>query len=401
MKLTVVVACLAWASLAAGVAAQPLPSRPLTFGEGRVVVGGEAAVSLAPEDAGFFNYTDYEHSTLRELRLALSARVRVSERIAILAEIRSENLNRIVPFALYARIRPFPERRFDIQFGRIPPTFGRFSRQAYGRQNPLIGTPLAYQYLTSLRADAIPANADELLRMRGRGWLSAFSVGDSMPAPGLPLVTAFHWDTGVQVTTGWSIVSVSASVTNGSPSRPRLSDDNDGKQIATRVSVVPTPGLSIGGSFARGAFLSRRVLTLLQNADEASYTQRAHGLDIEYARGHALMRAEAVLSDWRIPMPAQSDTTVPLRAVALAVEGRYTFRPGAYAAARVEHLTFNHVSGSTGSARWEAPVHRLEIGGGYYLQRNVVARASLQINHRDGGRVTRARLLAGQLQYWF
>jgi len=34
---------------------------------------------------------------------------------------------------------------------------GAFARQAYGRDNLVIGTPLAYQYLTSLRPDALPA----------------------------------------------------------------------------------------------------------------------------------------------------------------------------------------------------------------------------------------------------
>src|SRR5437660_527842 len=71
----------------------------------------------------------------------------------------------------------FPTRRssdlaFDIQLGRVPPTFGAFPRRAYSTDNPFIGYPLAYQYLTSLRADALPANADELLQMRARGWLS-------------------------------------------------------------------------------------------------------------------------------------------------------------------------------------------------------------------------------------
>ena len=65
-----------------------------------------------------------------------------------------------------------------MQIGRIPPTFGAFTRRAYSRDNPLIGYPLAYQYLTSLRADAVPASADELLRMRGRGWLTEFSIGN-------------------------------------------------------------------------------------------------------------------------------------------------------------------------------------------------------------------------------
>ena len=42
-------------------------------------------------------------------------------------------------------------RDFDIQVGRVPPTFGAFARRTYATDNPLIGYPLAYQYLTSLR----------------------------------------------------------------------------------------------------------------------------------------------------------------------------------------------------------------------------------------------------------
>jgi len=35
------------------------------------------------------------------------------------------------------------------------------------------------------------------------------------------------------------------------------------------------------------------------------------------------------------------------------------------------------------------------------VQRNLIAKAALQINRRDGGRVTRSQLLAVQLLYWF
>jgi len=85
----------------------------------------------------------------------------------------------------------------------------------------------------------------------------------------------------------------------------------------------------------------------------------------------------------------------------VALETRYAFLPGAYAAVRAEHLTFSQVRGSAGLDTWDAPVSRLEVGGGYSLRRNVIGRVSLQVNHRDGGRVTRARLVAGQLLYWF
>lgn len=391
---------LAACGLASTVAAQTLPSEPLTFGGGRVGPGGDAGVTFGPEDTGFFNYGDYEHSTLREFRLGLTARIRANRRLSVLAEIRSENLDDVSPFALYLRIRPFPSRRLDIQAGRIPPTFGRFSRQAYSRENPLIGYPLAYQYLTSLRADALPASADELFGMRARGWLSNFTVGSEAAAPGVPLVTGFRWDTGVQVTTGWKAFEVTGAITNGTPSNPRVSDDNSGKQVATRVVVTPVPGLEVGSSFARGAFVGRTALRALGTDEGKTFMQVAHGLDVEYSRGHWLARAEAVSSEWRVPLLAAGRVET-LRAAAVGIEGRYTFLPGVYAAARAEHLAFNRIQGSSQQLAWDAPVTRVEVGGGYYLQRNVVARISLQVNRRDAGRTTRSQLLAGQLLFWF
>src|SRR5204862_2525194 len=123
-------------------------------------------------------------------------------KLSFLGELRAENFDHVSPFALYERVRPFATRRLDIQIGRIAPTFGAFTRRAYGNDNPLIGYPLAYQYLTSLRADAVPASPDELLRMRGRGWLSNFSIGNLAPDRGVPLANALRWDTGVQLHVG-------------------------------------------------------------------------------------------------------------------------------------------------------------------------------------------------------
>jgi hypothetical protein len=407
---------LAWCGLTATVAAQTLPSEPVALAGGRIVIGGDIAASFAPSrladpatdassrdnhtafDPGFFNYSDYEHSTLRELRIGVTASVRATERFSFLGEIRSDNFERLSPFALYARVRPFPSRRFDLQIGRIPPTFGTFTRRAYSHDNPLIGYPLAYQYLTSLRPDAIPASADELLRMRGRGWLSNFSVGNTVPNRGVPLVTAFNWDTGVQASTGWRLVTLAAAITNGTASNPRVSDDNGGKQIAARVAVTPVTGLVLGSSFAHGQFLSRRVVEAIGRQDGGAFTQRVYGADVEYSRDYWVVRGDAVFSEWQLPLPRTSLQT--LRALATAVEGRYSFLP-AYLAVRAEHLGFSRITGSTATLPWDAPVSRIEAGGGYYLQRNLIGRLSVQYNTREGGRVTRARLVAMQLLFWF
>ena len=91
----------------------------------------------------------------------------------------------------------------------------------------------------------------------------------------------------------------------------------------------------------------------------------------------------------------------PLRALSTYVEGRYKILPGLYAAARADHLGFSDITGSAGPQSWEAPLTRIEVGGGYSLQRNLLLKIACQRNVRDGGRVPDATLFSAQLVYWF
>lgn len=407
-RATFTACCLALTMFASRPAqAQGLPDHPLVLGDGHVKLGGDVSWSLAPEDTGFFNYTDYERSTLRLLRLTLLATVKAGDHIEVLSEIRSENGGRPDPYALYLRVRPWTDRNLDVQVGRLPPTFGAFARRAYAADNPLIGYPLAYQYLTSIRPDALPASVDELLQMRGRGWLSNFSLGNLAPAPGVPLVSAFRWDTGVQVHAGNDLLDATAAITAGTLSNPEVTDDNSGRQFAGRIVLHPVAGLVVGASAARGPFVSQSAVaaTAVPDARGSDFTQTAWGGDLEYSRGYYVVRLETVVSRWTLPLTTPLATAplaeLGLAAVATSVEGRYKIRPGLYAAARFDHLGFSELEGSTGRRSWDAPVTRWEVGGGYSLQRNLVLKLAYQRNRRDGGRVHDLGLATGQIMFWF
>jgi len=383
-------------------AAQVPPAEPVALAGGHVTISGDVSASMAPEDTGFFNYTDYEHSALRLFRADLSTAFTVNRHVAFLTEIRDENIDTLRAYAFYVRIRPWADHNVDIQAGRVPPTFGAFGRRIYASDNFLIGYPLAYQYLTSLRADAVPINADELLRMRARGWDSSFSIGNPTPGEGVPLVTAFRWDTGVQMHAASDLLEATIAVTTGTLSNPRLTDDNSAPQVAGRLSAHPVPGLVLGVSAARGPFLSSTAARgAVGDGHDRSFTQTALGADVEYSRDYYVVRAESVWSAWRLPSVGMPVIDAPLTALSTYVEGRYKLRPGLYVAARVDHLGFSDVAGSAGPETWDAPVTRVEIGGGYSLQRNLLLKLSLQYNTRDGGRVTSATYPAVQLVYWF
>ncbi len=400
-------ACLLLVFAAGGAQAQTLPSEPIALANGRVTISGDVSAGFGSEDPGFFNYTDYEHSALRLLRLAVSTAIKAGPHFTILGEIRSENLEGVRPYALYLRIKPWTTRNFDIQVGRVPPTFGAFARRTYANDNPLIGYPLAYQYLTTLRPDSIPASADELLRKRSLGWRVKYSLGDQTADPGVPLVSAFGWDTGVQAHTTVGMVSAAVAVTTGTVSNPLVSDDNDGRQVAARVDVRPVAGLILGASLARGPFISQSAArATLGDASNASFAQTAWGADLEYSRDHYLARVETIVSHWRMPIAAppaqQVALQTPLGAMSMSLEGRYRIVPGLYVAARYDYLGFSDLTSATATLPWDAPVTRIELGAGYSIQRNLILKGSYQHDNRDGGVLLKiAHMVAAQLVFWF
>ncbi len=373
----------------------------------QLTASGEITATLGtPDETAFFNYTDYEHNALRMFRVSLSGMWRPASRLAFLGELRSEDAQRVIPYALFVRLQPIAGRAFFIQAGRIPPVFGAFGRRLYGAEaNPLIGYPLAYQYLTTLRPDAIPATADDLLAMRGRGWRTTFPVGAPIEAPGVPLMSAYRWDTGVEAHASSRRIDGSVAVTTGTLSKPLVRNDNAGWQVSWRLAWKPIVGLALGASASRGEFLGRTVTALSIVDANTSYSQQALGIDAEYSRDHWIVRGEVIDSRWTLPALASPYIASPLTATAGFVEGRYRFGARYFAAARADRLTFSRIRGERwfGGAptSWDAPVTRIEVGGGVYLRRNITARGVVQRNWRDGGRVRNRTFVSGQVAYWF
>ena len=386
--------------------AQTLPSRPIELADGQLVLSAEVGASISAEDRpGYFNYTDYEHSSLRLFQAAFTAAWQPAARLAFLTEVRSENLDTPRFYAAFVRFRPWVGRAFDVQAGRIPPSFGAFGRRAYGLDNPVIGYPLAYQYLTSLRADALPATADDLLAQRGRGWRVAYPIGREGFDVGLPLVSSFRWDTGVQVRAGGRPVEATAAVTLGTLSNPGWEDNNGGAQVSGRLALRPAPQWVLGVSAARGPYAARVATSALPpHATARRPTQTAWGADAEFSRDHWLVRAELVYSSWSVPAVDEPRITEPLEALGAWVEARYRVTPRVYLAGRVDHLGFSSIRGTLfegAPTPWEEPVTRLEAGGGYYVRRNIVVRAVYQYNHRDDSRTRERHFVAAQGLYWF
>jgi hypothetical protein len=385
------------------VASPCLAGEPISLFGGHLGLAGEVSGAYGTEDKGYFNNTGYGDNTLRLFRLDLTAELHAGAHLSALADLRSDNLGHPRSYALYLRLRPFRDRAFDVQAGQIPTVFGAFPRRRYLQENPLIGTPVVYQYLTSLRYDAVPRNANELALRRGLGWRVPYPSAPTPTAPGLPVVNGERWDTGVQVRLGSEPVQVALSVTQGSLCHPLFHDDNDGKQLSGRFAWKPSPAFTLGLSGAYGAYLSRTVTDTLPAGLPRSYEQQVAGLDVEWSYGYWIVRGEAVWSAFDMPVLGKPEIDSPVKALGLMLEARFKIAPGLYVAARFDNLHFSDIETTTrGVLPWEAPVVRVETGVGYSLRRDVLLKAVYQYDHRDGGFTQhKANLVAAQALFWF
>ena len=385
---------------AATASAQSWPTQPMTFLDGRLLVAGDASVTFGSADPGWFTYTDYATDALRRVRAGVTLEARAARWLVFLTEWRAESGSGIRPYAWYLRITPFESGVVSIQAGRIPPVFGAYGRRSYPQDNPLIGDPLMYQYLTTMRADAVPASADDLARMRARGWYVEYPIGNPDGYSGVPIISSSRWDTGVQARFGTQTLEAAVAVTTGTLSNPLVKDNNDGRQLAGHITWRPIPALTVGASAARGAFLGKDVLAARPDVRDTGSRQQAVGVDAEVSWDRWLIRTEFVANQWTVPPIDRPAITEPLGARAAYVEAKLRVRPGLYVAARADRIWFSSIRTSFGDMTWDADVSRLEFGVGYTPRRGVLVKSSVLSHWRDGGAIRRDTQFGVQLSFW-
>ncbi len=385
---------------AAAVPARAQENQQTYANEKRVAVGFEAAaVASRRDNLAFFNFTDYEHNALRVARLRLMAEWRLAASMSFIGEVRTEDGNDLDVPALYLRWRPLQNRSVSVQAGRVPPLIGAFPRRAYGRANVVIGWPLAYQYLVSLRPDALPATVDDVLRMRGRGWQPSYPIGSQTLRPGLSLINASRWDTGIQISAQARRLTIAGAITEGPPAHPSVRDRTPGLGWSGRASFTFPAGVIVGASGGTGNWIDRPVLKQMSLEDSGA-SQHVVGVDAEAGQGHWLVRAEWFRSTFTVPI-----TAAPLRfgsGVGM-IEGRYRFGARWQAGARVERLRFDRVRGATSQllTPWDADVDRVEAALSYRATASTEIKAGWQHNWRDGGRIRERGFAAIQFLVWY
>jgi len=323
-------------------------------------------------DALTANWDDAYQSNFDPYRLRVFAEAMPSDHFEVDVQATYHESEWLRLIGAYVQYTPWPEHDFHVQGGKIPWLVGTYSARAYSDENPLVGTPLMYQYHTGLGWYAPPANVDDLIAVTDGG---DPDVGNRHYAGGMPVLWESWWDVGVAAVGSARPLEYMVGVTSGTPGWANAGEEeNSGKSVIARIGLTPIPALRIGVSGSHGPYLNDFAAMFVPPGKSVNdYDQDLAMADAEILFGHAELRGEAFHNVWETP------TVGDLRVSGFYAEGKYTLAAGLYAAARYDQMRFSDVAGSDGVGRpWHANVDRLETGVGYRLNRAVLAKGVYQ-----------------------
>ena len=315
-------------------------------------------------------------------RLRIFAESQIDDHLQVQGQFVYDDASGVYVDGAYVIFTPWATRDLRIMGGKQPWMIGTYAPRTYSNKNPLIGTPLLYQYHTSLQWHDIPPDADALLAASGTGQSGVIYRGFPQGS-GMPIVDENYWDVGILLAGSQRPLEYSAGVTAGARElgqhveRGQLGQDRAGtgglhadSRAATRSvgSVRPLPARRPESTLARGAHGERLP------------RDRGDGRPRGAGGPRRELRAEGAHNRWQTPTVGDLDVDAGY------VELKYGLASGFYVAGRWDTEQFGKIRDSGGAEHpWDWNVSRLETGIGYRVTRDVTAKLVHQRTERGGG----------------
>ncbi len=258
--------------------------------------------------------------------------------------------------------------------GKIPTPFGIFAERSNSNQNPLIGTPLIYQYHTVAQGMSLPADNAAQSQLKDN-----FSNYQSR---GLPILYDACWNTGLEVFGDAAPIEYAVALTKGTVANAKAMT-NDGYQVVGRLGIKPLMSLAAGFSAAYGPYYHKAIesdpnFPIGKKAED--YFQTLIGADLTFSHDALEFYAEAIYNRFDVPTLAEGKLTLH-GGYAIA---SYAVTPGISAAISGQIISFGKIDDGVGRlAAWDYDIQRIEAGLVYRLQQNVRIKLVAQFNISD------------------
>lgn len=273
----------------------------------------------------------------------------------------------------WARLTIPGEAWANLQVGKFAAPFGNFIPRHYPKANPLTTYPLPYDHVTTFLGPS-----DATATVLGR------REKDEVKTWRVPIFQAVY-ATGAMAFGRVGPLDYAVAVMNMAPAAwawdwSLRGRDLDYPTLVGRVGWTPDISTKVGASWAKGAIDRHDVAGVPQGREVGDFPQTMAGMDFEYSRGDLDFFGEVVWSRFEAPLVEDMDFW------SAYVEGKYTFLPGLFGAARAGFMRFGEIHDAAGRMRsWDYDTGRLELGGGYFFTRNFFVKATGQWNHTLGG----------------
>ncbi|MFT3866959.1 MAG: hypothetical protein QM715_00545 [Nibricoccus sp.] len=272
------------------------------------------------------------------------------------------------------RYRPLHDGTLYVQAGQFSTVIGNWTRRHGSWENPFIGAPLPYEYVTPICDLSAPKDVETFLN----------------PEPDekyeyVPIVWGPAYSSGVAIGGAIGKFDYACEVKNTAPSSMPESwsigkTGFSAPTTAARVGFRPNMRWNLGLSGSDGAYmLPAASSTFPPGKSRRDYRQRLFGADAEFAWHHLQVWSEVFESRFDVP----GIGTVATRAG--YIETKYKFTPAFYGGLRLNRQTFSSIDFEGRRVPWARDDSRFDLVGGCRLSANVQCKLQVSWERQVGG----------------
>ena len=249
-----------------------------------------------------------------------------NENIKMNIEVLFDNNNKTRINGSYLTFSNLVTSNFSAKVGLIPSPFGNFShRSTYFNQNPVIGVPAMWHYISPLS--------------KGGGSTNESFYPRKTKNAGVPSAYDACWPTGVSLHGDFDLFEGNIALTHNTISNPKAYL-NDGYEGIITLGIKPSAGPRTGLSFAYGPWIGSDHEPAVAISNKESYMQNAIGIYLEYSVGHWLFFSEVMDIEWETPHIYEGKVSLQTG----YGEFRWNLIPGWYLGGRFDFMQYDDIS---------------------------------------------------------